>query len=616
MFDIFDIDIDAIIRKAADLRRDLASEINELDPARNAAAKHRQLTELHRITNDLRTIADGVIAAALPLGGKPGRALDEAYENLRIAVKAAYADTGEPDRTHLDTIIDHGLTPTVPTDYTRWRPLHWIIEAPDIILGRGGFDACVGNPPFLGGKRVSGALGTNIRDWLVNVLAGRAKGSADQVAYFFLRATSLLAPKGTLGLIATNTIAQGDTREVGLDRMVDAGFTITRAIQSRPWPVSTANLEFAAVWGTYGLVRDDVARISDGEPVKRITPLLEAGGGFEGSPARLAENANVAFTGCYVLGMGYILEPDEAHDWMVKDPKNSQVVFPYLNGEDLNSRPDCTASRWVIDFNDRTLDEARVYPIPFERIQQKVRPERATKKRKVYRENWWQYAEKRPGMRKAIADLGQVLVMAQISRTLRPVFVKPQVFDQKLVVFATDSSAELAVLSSSVHQVWVIKYGSTMRTDPVYTPSDVFETFPRAAATDLLHAIGRILDTERRQMMLRRSIGLTKLYNLINNPNIADAADPDVGRMREIHVELDKAVMEAYGWSDIKLDHGFHTYRQMERWTVSPAARVKILDRLLEENHRRAAAEGSASTPAKAKPKRGKSAAGDEEALF
>ena len=89
--------------------------------------------------------------------------------------------------------------------------------------------------------------------------------------------------------------------------------------------------------------------------------------------------------------------------------------------------------------------------------------------------------------------------------------------------------------------------------------------------------------------MLRRDLGLTKLYNLVNDPQITDASDPDVARMRAIHVELDEAVMDAYGWSDIPLDHGFHTYRQMERWTVSPAARVEILDRLLEENHRRAA---------------------------
>ena len=95
--------------------------------------------------------------------------------------------------------------------------------------------------------------------------------------------------------------------------------------------------------------------------------------------------------------------------------------------------------------------------------------------------------------------------------------------------------------------------------------------------------------------MLRRQLGLTKLYNLVNDP---DYADDDIARVREIHVELDKAVMDAYGWDDVELDHGFHTYRQMRRWTVSPAARVEILDRLLEENLRRAAAQGEAPPPA------------------
>ena len=177
MFDIFDVDIDAIIAKAAGLRRDLASEIDENDPARNSAAKHRQLTELQRLTADLREIADGVIAAGLPLGGKPGRALNEAYENLRIAVKAAHPDAGEAHSTHLDAIIDFGLTPTVATDYKRWQPLHWVIEAPDVIIERGGFDTIIGNPPF---RKMSVCCGsvcccgtTRSRDRLATVL-GRA----------------------------------------------------------------------------------------------------------------------------------------------------------------------------------------------------------------------------------------------------------------------------------------------------------------------------------------------------------------------------------------------------------------------------------------------------------
>jgi hypothetical protein len=167
-----------------------------------------------------------------------------------------------------------------------------------------------------------------------------------------------------------------------------------------------------------------------------------------------------------------------------------------------------------------------------------------------------------------------------------------QVFSHALAVFATKSFADQAVLSSSLHQIWAIKYGSGMRNDPRYTPSDVFETFPRPAMTGTVNEIGRILDTKRREIMLRRDLGLTKLYNLVNDPDIADSADVDVARMREIHVELDRAVMDAYGWGYVPLEQGFHIYRQMRRWTVSPAARVAILDLLLAENLRRAEVQG------------------------
>ena len=134
-----------------------------------------------------------------------------------------------------------------------------------------------------------------------------------------------------------------------------------------------------------------------------------------------------------------------------------------------------------------------------------------------------------------------------------------------------------------------------MRNDPRYTPSDVFETFPRPELTPELEVIGRTLDAERREIMLRRDLGLTKLYNLVNDPGLEAGTDSDVDRMRAIHMELDAAVAAAYGWEDLDLTHGFHTYRKMTRWTVSPATRVEILDQLLEENHRRAAAEAAAA---------------------
>lgn len=379
--------------------------------------------------------------------------------------------------------------------------------------------------------------------------------------------------------------------------MLADGFTITRSIQSRKWPALSVNLEYAAVWGTCQQVSDEAGRIADEQPARRISSLLEPASRVFGMARRLAENNNIAFIGCYVLGSGFLLSPDEASALLVEDRANEAVLFPYLSGEDLNSRPDTSPSRWVIDFGDRSEAAASRYVEPFDRVVRLVKPERAKLKRKIRRERWWQFAELSKGLRAATARLSQVIVIAQVSRTLMPVRVDTgQVFSLMLCVFATDSFAFQATLSSGIHQCWVIKYGSQMRNDPRYTPSDVFETFPRPKPTDWLDKIGRRLDTERREIMLRRQLGLTKLYNMINDPDIADESDGDVAKLRAIHVELDRALMDAYGWIDVDLGHGFHTYRQMQRWTVSPAARVEILDRLLEENHRRAAAQGAAPT--------------------
>ncbi|MGV1007206.1 MAG: Eco57I restriction-modification methylase domain-containing protein [Dermatophilaceae bacterium] len=587
------LDIDHVVARAIALRRSLAMEISEVDPQRTATAKRRQLAELARVTADLARVADGVVAAGLALGGKPGRALDEAYANLKAAVGQAFPRSGQGNPAMLDAIIAKGLTPTVPTDYDRWQPLHWALAVPDV-MELGGFDAIIGNPPFLGGQKLTGALGTNMRDWFVNALAGGTRGSADLVAYFFLRALALLGAQGNLGLIATNTVAQGDTREVGLDRMLDAGFTITRAIQSRSWPGLTTNLEFAAVWGTRDRVAKGVPRVADDVEAARITTLLEPGGRVEGHPVRLVENAGIAFQGCIVLGKGFIIDPDEAQDWIDADRRNAEVLFPYLNGEDLNSRPDCSASRWVIDFNDHTEIRAAEFKGPFARVLQRVKPERAGKPKAVRDAPWWLFLRTRPALRKAIAGLDDVLVIARVSKTVMPWRIPTGlVCSDATVVLASESFGDQAVLSSSVHQLWAITYGSGMRNDPRYTPSDVFDTFPRPEPTDDLERLSRVLDEERREMMLRRQLGLTKLYNLVNDPEVRDTDDPDVARLRAIHVELDNAVMAAYGWGDVPLDHGFHTYRQMRRWTVSPAARVEILDRLLEENHRRAARQGA-----------------------
>jgi hypothetical protein len=382
--------------------------------------------------------------------------------------------------------------------------------------------------------------------------------------------------------------------------MVASGLTITRAIRSSPWPASSASLEYAAVWGTPAAVVNGGLIVCDGVEVGRISSLLEEGGRTSGLPRKLRENLGIAFIGVNMNGTGFELPPEVASAMISRDPRNADVLFPVLGGEDINGIPSLAAPMWAVDFYQLEAEQARSYDEPFAWVEQNVKPHRAslTQKPKLI-ERWWRYERDAIAMREATIGLGQLLAIAITSKSLMPVRVRgSQLFTHAVTVFASASFAEQAILSSSLHQLWAIKYGSGMRTDPRYVPSDVFETFPRPNLSESLNAVGRLLDEERREIMLRRDLGLTTVYNLVNDLRVTDAADPDVARLRRIHVELDEVVMDAYGWSDIPLNHGFHTYRQMERWTVSPAARVEILDRLLEENHRRAAAEGAAGKSA------------------
>jgi methylase of polypeptide subunit release factors len=190
---VFEADVDGILRHARDIRRDLASEVDDHDPLRSSAAKRRLWDRYQKLTAPLAEIADAVIAAGLRLGGKPGKALNVAYENLAIALGNAF----ESDQRMLDEITATGLTPTVTTDYTRWKPLHWILAVPDV-MERGGFDAIIGNPPFLGGQKLTGAMGTNVRDWFVNSLADGARAAPTWLPTSSSARSHCSPPRGTL----------------------------------------------------------------------------------------------------------------------------------------------------------------------------------------------------------------------------------------------------------------------------------------------------------------------------------------------------------------------------------------------------------------------------------
>ncbi|MEU2222018.1 type IIL restriction-modification enzyme MmeI [Streptomyces sp. NPDC018347] len=465
------------------------------------------------------------------------------------------------------------------------RPLHWPLEFPEVLgVGSGGgFDAVVGNPPFIGGQKLTGALGQDYREYLVNRVGGGKRGSADLCSYFLLRNLSL-APGRRTGIIATNTIAQGDTREVGLDQATADGWTVYRAVKSQPW-FGTAAVVVSLLW-LAGKLGQGEAPVLDGNEVRGITPGLNPASRVTGTPYRLVANEAQSFQGSNVLGKGFVLEPEQARALIAEDPKNADVLFPYLNGEDLNQRLQSTASRWVINLHDWSHEKATEYADVFAIVERDVKPVRLkVTHSKHAREHWWQYERSRPELYAAIADLDRVIVIARVSSTAAATLVPTgQVFHEKVVVFPTDSLAQLAALNSAMHVAWAWKWSATMKADLQYTPSDCFETYPFPDPTNVLRQAGERLDQRRRIASSARGIGLTDLYNLVHA--VSETA-PDIEAVRQVHVEVDQAVAEAYGWTDFDLKHGFHETPQGPRFTIAPDIRTEVLDRLLELNHTR-----------------------------
>ena len=326
----------------------------------------------------------------------------------------------------------------------------------------------------------------------------------------------------------------------------------------------------------------------------------------------LAENADKSFIGSYVLGTkGFTMSPEEAQALIDKDSKNAEVLFPYLGGEDLNQSPTQTAPRWIINFFDWPEDRARLYPDCFAIIEEKVKPERQErkangefKKRKPLPQLYWIYADKRPKLYRMIAPLERVLVISRVSKTVQPVLVPTgQVLSEETVVFAYGDYFHFGVLTCGFHFRWALRFASTLGLGTRYTPSDVFETFPQPPHDDAIASAGRILDDCRSKLMVERELGLTDVYNLVHDPN--GPSDERIRQLRYLHVRLDLAVRDAYGWSDLGLGHGFHEVRgQGVRFTFSPEAADEALDRLLELNKEHYDAEVAAGLhkPAK-KPK-------------
>ncbi|MBN3992638.1 MAG: N-6 DNA methylase [Nostoc sp. NMS2] len=500
---------------------------------------------------------------------------------------------------------------------------NWEIELPEVFdRDNPGFDAIVGNPPFLGGKRISTVLGDSYRDWLP-VVNPEANNNSDLVAHFFRRAFTLLRKFGSFGLIATNTIFQGDTRSSGLSYICHNEGIIYNAQKRLIWPgLAAVIVSVVHIFkGEYKGIK-----LLDGREVDLISAFLFKSGGHK-NPAVLLANTNKSFIGSIVLGMGFTFDdsnPDttpipEMHRLIEQNPKNQERIFPYIGGEEVNSSPTHSHHRYVINFGEMSETEAQEYSDLYKIVKEKVFPERKNKPGS-YSRQWWLFGRRNQEGNKAIAPLNRVLVSCIIGKHLSFAFLpNGMVYSHKLVVLAIDKNAAFTILQSRIHEIFARFFSSTMKDDLNYSPTDCFETFAFPENWEInctLETVGKTYYEYRAALMVRNNQGLTDTYNRFHDP---DERHPDILQLRLLHAQMDRAVLNAYGWTDISTDCTFlldyedeeddeNTSKRQKKkpWRYRWAEEIhdEVLARLLELNQQRAEAEilgGKAAEKSKGK---------------
>lgn len=511
----------------------------------------------------------------------------------------------------------------------RLQVFHWMTEFPEVFyaerpdpldedqVNRAAFmDAFVGNPPFMHGLQTARALGSEYVAWITAVLP-KADGRADLSAHFLRACAVLLGAHGAVGLITTNTIAQGDSRESGLAPLLAGGFVLYHATSSLPWPgeasVAVATIHLAA--GRAVGACDP--RILDGEVVRRINSRLRAGPERVGAE-KLASNAGLAAQGWHIYGNGFVLTPECRKELLEANPRCAEVLFPYIGGEEVNSDPRQQHERFVINFGERPLDTLGRWPEALGIVRERVKPYRdglkPTALSSRLQERWWQFYSQRSDLHTAIRPLSRCLVTSRVSKFLLFSFQPTnRVFAESLYVFPLADWTQFVVLQSRVHEPWARLLSSSMRTDLRYAASDCFDTFPfpqpdPRTVIPILEKVGEQLYETRAKYMIDTNQGLTDTYNKLKDP---DCVEPRIEELRGLHVEMDRAVLEAYGWGNIEVPP-YRTPTTPEGEKALEAFQDEVIDRLFVLNAERAEEEELAGLGAKRAKGRGRTRAGSK----
>ena len=468
-------------------------------------------------------------------------------------------------------------------------------------------DYIVGNPPFIGNKRMRDALG----DGYVDALRGawpEVPESADLVMFWWHHAAQLVAQGEVqrFGLITTNSLTQTFNRRV-VQGALDKGVSLAFAVPDHPWVDNAdgAAVRIAMTVGAAGNGEGRLLSVTDEregkgegldvtlqEQVGLLHADLRVGANVTEANALLS-NSGISSMGFMLAGAGFIVTAEEAEAL-----GNPPIVHAYRNGKDLTDAPRGVR---LIDAFGLTADSLRIqYPKVFQHLWERVKPERDHNNRPRLREQWWIFAEPRKTLRAALFGLPRYIATVETAKHRTFQFLEICIHpDHKLVAIASDDAWHLGVLSSSIHVVWALAAGGRlgMGNDPVYSKSRCFEPFPFPIATPeqtaRIRDLAEQLDAHRkRQQAAHASLTLTGMYNVLEKLKRGEALNAKekalheqglVSVLKTLHDELDAAVLDAYGWGDLAALLGNPAQKE--------AASETLLVRLVALNAERAAEE-------------------------
>lgn len=438
-------------------------------------------------------------------------------------------------------------------------PFHWDLEFPEVFEGDdGGFNVFVGNPPFVGVTSLADTTKEGYTDFLRNKFSGTG-GKCDLAAFFVRTAFQAIKNGGVMGMIVTNTIAQGDTRRSSLTHICRQDGEIYCAKKNLKWPGMAAVMISIVHIQKRGLHPVQHKSIN-GIPAQRISSFL-LDNKFDEDPFPLQESCALGFLGAKIQGIGFTISesnpkcpsPNEISEALAQEPTGRAYIKPFLGGDDINKSSLNMAARQVIDLNAVSPDSNRDCSKLFDIVKKYVYPERKNKNGSLSRE-WWKYGHQAKDMRAAISGLGRAIATARISQNLGFAFIDTdQVINDKVVVFASDSYALFSILSSSVHEIWMRITSSTLEDRLNYSINDGLTTFPfppKASIDriDVLAHLGMEFERKRAAYLVDENIGLTEFYNRLYSPAVTESI---VIELRGLQEAIDDSCYELYGWSDL-----------------------------------------------------------------